>query len=95
MQVDAFLGVTLAILLLFGGKGLIARVGWLRRYSIPEALVGGVLGALVVCALHYGADITVAFDQSPRHVLLLYFFAAIGLNSALRTLVCRKTDAAS
>ena len=44
MQVDAFLGVTLAILLLFGGKGLIARVGWLRRYSIPEALVGGVLG---------------------------------------------------
>ena len=86
MQVDAFLGVTLAILLLFGGKGLIARVGWLRRYSIPEALVGGVLGALVVCALHYGADITVAFDQSTRDVLLLYFFAAIGLNSDLRTL---------
>lgn len=86
MQVDAFLGVTLAILLLFGGKGLIARVGWLRRYSIPEALVGGVLGALVVCALHYGAGITVAFDHSTRDVLLLYFFAAIGLNSDLRTL---------
>lgn len=84
--VDAFFGVTLAILLFFGGRDVIARVEWLRRYSIPEALVGGVLGALVVCALHYGAGITVVFDHSTRDVLLLYFFAAIGLSSDLRAL---------
>lgn len=86
MQVAPFLGVTLAILLLFGGKGLIARLQWLRRWSIPEALVGGVLGALVVCALHYAWGITVSFDPSTRDALLLYFFAAIGLSSDLRTL---------
>ncbi|MBH1963595.1 MAG: sodium/glutamate symporter [Comamonadaceae bacterium] len=86
MQVNPLLGVTLAILLLFGGKGLIARVSWLRRYSIPEALVGGVIGALIVCALYYGAGITVSFDHSIRDGLLLYFFAAIGLSSDMRTL---------
>ncbi len=43
--------LTLAILLLFVGKGLSARVATLRRYSIPEPVVGGVLCAAVVCAL--------------------------------------------
>ena len=86
LQVPPLLAVTLAILLLFIGKEVIARVDWLRRYSIPEALVGGVLGALVVCAFHYGLGVTVVFDQSLRDFLLLYFFAALGLNSDLRTL---------
>lgn len=34
MPIDPCVGVTLAIFLLFVGKGLIARVEWLRRYSI-------------------------------------------------------------
>ena len=41
MTIDAFHGFTLAIVLLFVGKGLVARWGILRRYSIPESLVGG------------------------------------------------------
>lgn len=86
MQIDPFMGATLAILLLFLGKGVLSRFGWLRRYSIPEALVGGLLGAAIVAGLYYGAGITVNFDQSLRDVLLLYFFAAIGLNSNLGSL---------
>lgn len=86
MTVDPFLGSTLAILLLFVGKGVVARVALLRTYSIPEALVGGVICAAVVCALYYGAGIAVTFESGMRDVLLLYFFAAIGLNSNLRTL---------
>ena len=54
MTIDAFHGFTLAILLLFVGKGLVARWGILRRYSIPESLVGGLACALVVFALYYG-----------------------------------------
>ena len=42
MNIDAFHAFTLAILLLFVGKGLVARLDILRRYSIPEALVGGL-----------------------------------------------------
>ena len=55
MTIDAFHGFTLAIVLLFVGKGLVARWGILRRYSIPESLVGGLACALVVFALYYGA----------------------------------------
>jgi ESS family glutamate:Na+ symporter len=86
MTIDAFHGFTLAILLLFVGKGLVARWGILRRYSIPESLVGGLACALVVFALYYGAGIVVSFDLEARDALLLYFFAAIGLGTDARTL---------
>ena len=86
VEVDAFVGFTLAILLLFAGKGLVARVELLRRYSIPEALVGGLLCAVVVCALYYGAGLAVGFDLGVRDTLLLYFFAALGLNTDVRML---------
>lgn len=86
MQIDPFLGFTLAILLLFIGKGLVGRIEFLRRYSIPEAMIGGVFCAIVVCVLYYSIGIDVTFDLGVRDLLLLYFFAAIGLNTSVRTL---------
>lgn len=86
VSIDAFVSFTLAILLLFAGKGLAARIGALRRYGIPDAVVGGVLCAVVVCVLYYGLDLRVEFDLEVRDLLLLYFFAALGLNSDVREL---------
>lgn len=86
MKIDPFVSSTLAIVLLFLGKEIIARFEWLRRYSIPEALVGGVLCALAVCAIYYATGTDIAFDLGLRDVLLLYFFAAIGLSTDVRTL---------
>lgn len=86
VAIDAFASFTLAILLLFIGKGLAGRVGWLYRYNIPEPVVGGVFCAALVCLLYYGVGIEVTFELGVRDMLLLYFFAAIGLNSSIRTL---------
>lgn len=85
-EIDGFVSFTLAILLLFVGKGLTVRIEWLRRYSIPEAVVGGVVCAAIACALYYGANLRVAFTLEARDMLLLYFFAAIGLSTDVRTL---------
>lgn len=85
-SIDAFTSFTLAILLLFIGKGLTQRSETLRRYSIPEPVVGGALCALVVCLFYYGLGTRISFDLAARDMLLLYFFAAIGLNSSLATL---------
>lgn len=86
VEVDAFVSFTLAILLLFVGKGLTLRARLLQRYSIPEPVVGGVLCAAIVCLLYYGFDLRVDFSLGARDMLLLYFFAAIGLSSQLGTL---------
>lgn len=86
LALDAFTSLTLAILLLFVGKGLALRVGALRRYGIPEPVVGGVLCAAVVAVLYYGVGVRVEFELGLRDILLLYFFGALGLNSDLRSL---------
>lgn len=84
---DTFSSLTLAILLLFTGKGLAARIGVLRRYGIPEPVVGGVLCAVVVCVLFYAIGLRVEFELGMRDILLLYFFGALGLNSDLHSLL--------
>lgn len=84
--VDALMSSTVAILLLFVGRLLANRFGWLNRYSIPEPVVGGALCALVVFLLYQLFDWRVVFNLRLRDTLLLYFFAAIGLTSSLSSL---------
>lgn len=86
LQADGLVTTTIAILLFFIGRRLNQRFAWLRRYSIPEPVVGGLFCAIVVGVLYYGFDRQVQFTLDARDVLLLYFFAAIGLNSDVRTL---------
>ncbi|WP_236581301.1 sodium/glutamate symporter [Hydrogenophaga sp. BPS33] len=85
-DVDPFTSFTLAILLLFIGKGLTRRYSWLQRYNIPEAVVGGMFCALAVCGLYYLVGLRVVFELGARDMLLLYFFAAIGMGTDVRTL---------
>jgi len=86
MHFDGYVSFTLAILLLFVGKACTRRFELLRRYSIPEPVLGGVVCIAIVAALHLAFGWKVGFELGARDVLLLYFFAAIGLGSDLRTL---------
>ncbi len=86
LPVDAFASFTVAILLLFVGRALIQTWKPLRRFSIPESVVGGLLCVLVVGWLDLVFNIRVSFDLGVRDQLLLYFFAAVGLNSDVRDL---------
>ena len=84
---DDFLSVTLAIILLFLGKGLTSKLEVLRRYSIPEPVVGGFLCAAAVAVAYFFFDLKISFSLEIRDWLLVYFFAAIGLQADLRTLL--------
>ena len=86
-EVDGFLSFTLAIVLLFIGKGLIGRVELLRRYTVPEPVIGGFMCAAFVAIAYFFFDLKISFSLAARDFLLLYFFAAIGLRADLRTLV--------
>lgn len=85
IQIESFVSITLAILLLFVGKQLTQRFEKLRRYSIPDAVIGGVLCAVVVSLAYFVFGLRIGFDLEPRNLLLLYFFAAIGLRSDIAT----------
>ncbi|NML45437.1 sodium/glutamate symporter [Ramlibacter sp. G-1-2-2] len=89
VAVDSLASFTLAILLLFVGKGLARRYPGLRRYSIPDSVAGGLCCAAVVLLLYLKADVEIVFDLPARDLLLLYFFAALGLSTDVRTLAQR------
>ncbi len=87
ISVPALQSFTLAIVLFFVGRTLGLRFSVLQRYSIPEPVVGGFLCALVVGLMYFIFGTRIEFALPFRDVLLLYFFAAIGLNSDVATLL--------
>ena len=86
LQVDAHLSFTLAVFLLIVGKILTLRWSLLRRYSIPEAVAGGLAFIAVVTILHMVWGIDLEMQLGARDFLLLVFFAGIGLNADIRAL---------
>ena len=86
LHIPAFQSFTLAILLFFAGQKIAEHWGVVRRYSIPEPVVGGFFCACVVGLIYLTLGTKIEFDLNVRDTLLLYFFAAIGLRSDLMTL---------
>jgi len=87
LQFGAFFSVTLGIFVLFVGKRINDAVGFLREFSIPEPVTGGLLCTLLIALLFFTSGIEVNFDLAARDVLLVYFFTTIGINSSLKDLL--------
>jgi len=87
LEIKDFVSFTLAIIALFIGKAIISRYELLRKYSIPEPVVGGFACAAIVGILYYGFGLQIEFNLDVRDILLLYFFAGIGLKADFATLL--------
>jgi len=87
LQFGAFFSVTLGIFVLFVGKRINDAVGFLREFSIPEPVTGGLLCTLLIALLFFTSGIEINFDLAARDVLLVYFFTTIGINSSLKDLL--------
>jgi len=79
--------VILAVAVWFVGTFINNRVAFLRRYSIPVAVTGGLLFSALTAFLHGAFDVTVTLDLQLRNLLLLTFFTTIGLSAKVRVLV--------
>lgn len=85
VQLDFYGTLVAASLVLLLGRGLVARIGFLRSYNIPEPVAGGLMVALLLLALR-GFDIDVRFETSLQTPLMLAFFATIGLSADFASL---------
>jgi ESS family glutamate:Na+ symporter len=72
-----------ASLVLLLGRKIIAHVSFLRTYSIPEPVVGGLLVAVLVLLARSTLHVELRFDTTLQTPLMLTFFATIGLNADL------------
>lgn len=86
VQLDFYGTLVAASMVLLLGRSLVARVGFLRTYNIPEPVAGGLLVALLLLALRGFANIEIRFDTSLQAPLMLAFFATIGLSADFASL---------
>ena len=87
LHVDIYFTLALASLALVVGYLLIDRIKLLASYSIPAAVVGGLLFAALLTLLRVVARIEVAFDGSLLTPLNIAFFTSVGLSADARALV--------
>jgi glutamate:Na+ symporter, ESS family len=87
LQLSAFFSVTLGIVVLFVGKRVNDAVAFLREFSIPEPVTGGLLVSLLITLVYATSNIEISFNLAARDVLLVYFFTTIGINSSLKDLM--------
>ena len=85
LPLNAYLTLAVAMLVLLLGRWLVGRIAFLRTYSIPEPVIGGLLVALLVSAVR-SLDVQVSFDASLQSPLMLMFFASVGLGADARGL---------
>ncbi|UNA33352.1 hypothetical protein LOF13_15310 [Klebsiella pneumoniae subsp. pneumoniae] len=84
-HLDTLSTLVAATLVLLLGRKLVQTVPFLKKYTIPEPVAGGLLVALALLALK-SMDIEIDFDMSLKDPLMLAFFATIGLNANLASL---------
>lgn len=87
IEVNAFVSFNIAILLLLLGKAIKLRSRFLRKYSIPEPVIGGFLCAATVAIIFFVTGHKVSFGLQSRDFLLLVFFSAIGLKADVIDLI--------
>jgi ESS family glutamate:Na+ symporter len=87
LLVDEFFAVTLGIVVLFVGKRLNNAVGFLREFSIPEPVTGGLVFSVLFTLFYAVTDVEIEFMLGARDILLVYFFTTIGINASLKDLL--------
>ncbi len=86
LGIDLYFTLALACLALVVGYLLIDRIALLVRYSIPAAVVGGLLFAAALTALRGWGGIEVDFDGALLTPLNIAFFTSVGLAADARAL---------
>ena len=87
LRIETFFAVTLGIVVLFVGKRLNDAIPFLREFSIPEPVTGGLLFSVLFGIVYAASGVAVEFNLVARDVLLVYFFTTIGINASLRDLL--------
>lgn len=86
VQVNLLFTILAALVVLYAGRTLVAHTAFLKRFSIPPPVVGGVLVAILLAVTDAFGGVRVSFDMSLRDNLLLMFFTTVGLSADARML---------
>ena len=86
MSLDPLNSLLAAVVVLLIGTLVNHRVQILSKYNIPDPITGGLLFAALASLAWAATDFQITIDQTVKPVLLLMFFAGVGMCADLRML---------
>ena len=86
LELDLIYTLLVSMLVLFVGRGLVASVGVLQRFSIPAPVVGGGIVAILLALADGLGGFKISFNMAMKDSLLLMFFTTVGLAADARML---------
>jgi len=86
IELDLIHTILVAMVVLFAGRALVAKVALLQRFSIPAPVVGGGLMAILLAFAAGLAGLKLSFNLALKDSLLLMFFTTVGLAADARML---------
>ncbi|MCK5884382.1 MAG: sodium/glutamate symporter [Bacteriovoracaceae bacterium] len=87
IQLSMIQTMAVALVILFLGYFLNAKVKFLKRNNIPEPVVGGIAFALLNWVVFSFFNISFTFDMTLKGPLMLAFFTTVGLGASFKLLV--------
>lgn len=86
INLDMFQAAAVAMGVLLLGRVCVAKFEVLRRFCIPEPVVGGVIFALVHLALRTAGILEISFDSTIQTIFMNMFFCSVGFAAAFKML---------
>jgi ESS family glutamate:Na+ symporter len=86
MNLDPLGSLLAAVVVLLIGTLVNRRIALLSKYNIPDPITGGLLFATIASAAVAATGFKIGIDQTIKPVLLLMFFAGVGMCADLRML---------
>jgi len=86
MSLDPLNSLLVAVIVLLIGTAVNRKVALLSKYNIPDPITGGLLFAAIAYVAWAATDFRITIDQTIKPVLLLMFFAGVGMCADLRQL---------
>ena len=86
LELDLIHTILVAMLVLFAGRWLVAKIEVLRRFSIPAPVVGGGIVAILLAFGDGLGGLKLSFNMAMKDSLLLMFFTTVGLAADARML---------
>ncbi len=83
LSFDPLFTTAIAAILYMIGVGLRRKIAFLTRYSIPAAVIGGLVMALITLFLHHRGGATVKFQTTLQSPMMLAFFTTVGIGGSL------------
>ena len=76
----------LAVVMLYVGKILRLRIPLLEKFCIPAPVIGGLLFAVISCALYVLEIVEFKFDTTLENFFMVAFFTSVGFQANIKIL---------